>query len=132
MPTTVGRCRGSARARDRRVSRFTHEWVLAGRTVMPEFRRQEHGMNKPTPVHPGWYPVGDSERYWNGSAWSAYVRAPQSSPNPWTAKDSYGFPHQPESPSAQPAQAPPPVWPVGPGSPPDECAGLAAGTRVWA
>ena len=84
-------------------------------------------MNKPPPVPPGWYPVGDSERYWNGSAWTAQVRPPRNSPAPWPAQDRYGLPHQwaaetgtqgwPPQPVNRPAPYGPPVVP-GYGYPP--------------
>ena len=52
----------------------------------------------------GWYPVGDSERYWDGLAWTEHVRAPAAptSPQP-PAVDRHGLRHQ-----AHPAQQ----WPA--------------------
>ncbi|GAA6527661.1 DUF2510 domain-containing protein [Intrasporangium sp. DVR] len=49
--------------------------------------------------HPpaGWYPVGDSERFWDGRAWTGRVRAPApasgESPPP---TDVHGFRHEPQ------------------------------------
>ncbi|MDC5698282.1 DUF2510 domain-containing protein [Intrasporangium calvum] len=59
----------------------------------------------------GWYPVGDSERYWDGRAWSDQVRAPAaSSAVPPAEMDVHGFPHHSGAP---PAPSPSPsAWPA--------------------
>lgn len=41
----------------------------------------------------GWYPVGDSERYWDGIAWTDQVRAPGPPSATSPAVDVYGFSH---------------------------------------
>ena len=49
--------------------------------------------------HPpaGWYPVGDSERYWDGQVWTSEVRAPAPPvPGP-AAMDVHGLRHQSHS-----------------------------------
>ena len=67
-------------------------------------------MNEPQPVPPGWYPAGDSERYWDGSAWTSSVRAPADPPERWAPPDSHGLPHQPPAPGyGQPGPAPVPA-----------------------
>lgn len=62
--------------------------------------------------HPpaGWYPVGDSERYWDGQAWTDQVRAPAPpiSGQP-PAVDVHGFRHQ-AHPVQQWPPPPPPNW----------------------
>lgn len=53
-------------------------------------------MAEQSPPPAGWYPVGDSERYWDGHAWTDHVRAPAApSPGPPSAVDAHGLSHQP-------------------------------------
>ena len=72
--------------------------------------------------HPpaGWYPVGDSERYWDGLAWTDQVRAPAAqTPGQPPAVDVHGFRHQGHPAQQWPAPQPH-IWatnshPVPPG-----------------
>jgi len=41
----------------------------------------------------GWYPVGDSERYWDGATWTDQVRAPAPPANSGPAVDVHGLSH---------------------------------------
>ena len=63
--------------------------------------------------HPpaGWYPVGDSERYWDGQAWTDQVRA-SSAQTPWQppAVDVHGFRHQAPPHQQWPPPPPPNTW----------------------
>lgn len=62
----------------------------------------------------GWYPAGEGERYWDGTAWTPHTRPSMAPPVPM---DSHGLPHQPEHQAALPAPAPgPSPWP-GPAQP---------------
>lgn len=85
-------------------------------------------MTQPT-APAGWYPVGDSERYWDGQSWTEHVRAPTTppgAPQPGVVYDRHGLPHAVEPgtsgpatapiPSSQPQPPPPPG--VGYGPPP--------------
>ncbi|HEX6054439.1 MAG TPA: DUF2510 domain-containing protein [Intrasporangium sp.] len=59
--------------------------------------------------HPpaGWYPVGDSERYWDGLAWTGHVRAPAAqAPGQPPAVDVHGFRHQAHPAGQWPAPQP--------------------------
>ncbi len=62
-------------------------------------------MTQPT-APPGWYPVGDSERYWDGVAWTEHVRAPAppaEQPNAGVVYDEHGLPHAAEPGAPWPA-----------------------------
>lgn len=71
-------------------------------------------MTQPT-APPGWYPVGDSERYWDGVAWTEHVRAPTppaDQPSAGVVYDAHGLPHAVEP--GAPDLIPPPTgngWP---------------------
>lgn len=61
----------------------------------------------------GWYPVGDSERYWDGAGWTEHVRAPSApggSAQGGIVHDAHGLPHLAEAtaPTYPYADPPPP------------------------